>query len=364
MPANERAGLSERLTHRRPPGTVLLATCHRVELYGEANRLADVEPMDGLERRAGVDVARHMVRVAVGRDSAIVAEDQILHQLRSAAIVARDRGPVPPELDRLLDVALRAGRRARSWFPAKRPSLADLAISLAVGDADLTGSSALVVGTGEMGRAAIPYLIARGANVAVASRTPETAELLATRSGIDVVPFDPGPEIIAEQSGIVIALGGLWPLGPDTRGALAAGRAWVVDVSQPPAIDSALAASIAERLTSIDDVAGPLPPDASGRLLARLDALINDTVLEYEEWSAASTRRQAAQALESRAIAVRADELKRLWQRIPELNEDQRAEVARAVDHLTARLLREPLEQLGRDADGRYARAARELFRL
>jgi hypothetical protein len=32
--------------------------------------------------------------------------------------------------------------------------------------------------------------------------------------------------------------------------------------------------------------------------------------------------------------------------------------------HLTERLLRDPLEQLDKDSDGRQARAARELFRL
>jgi hypothetical protein len=38
--------------------------------------------------------------------------------------------------------------------------------------------------------------------------------------------------------------------------------------------------------------------------------------------------------------------------------------VERALEHLTHTLLRDPLEQLGTDGDGRHVRAARELFRL
>jgi glutamyl-tRNA reductase len=102
----------------------------------------------------------------------------------------------------------------------------------------------------------------------------------------------------------------------------------------------------------------------SARLLARLDSLIAETIEQFEHWSAAETRRQAADALATRARAVRSAELERLWRRVPSLNDDERAEVERAFDHATERLLREPLEQLGRDGDGRHVQAVRELFRL
>jgi hypothetical protein len=41
-----------------------------------------------------------------------------------------------------------------------------------------------------------------------------------------------------------------------------------------------------------------------------------------------------------------------------------REAVERMSRHLTGRLLREPLERLGQDPDGRAAQAARDLFAL
>jgi glutamyl-tRNA reductase len=351
----------------RPEGSLLLETCHRVEIYGSAHALDELwaSAPTGVRRVRGSDVARHLVRVAVGRDSSVIAEDQILHQLRRAAHAARDGQDMPREMDRLLDLALRAGRRARSWLPARRPSLVDVAIGRAIGTDDVTGKAVLVVGTGEMGRSAIVNLVARGASVHVASRTFESARVAATHLGVRPVPFEPGADLAAQVCGVVVALKGRWTLSSEAIAALVDARLWIVDISSPPALDPELAHALAARVMTIDDLA---EPDTDGaqpvRLLARLDRLIDDTVEEFERWAASETRRQAAEALTSRARAVRSAELERLWRRVPTLDESQRAEVERALDHVTQDLLREPLEQLGRDADDRHVRAARELFRL
>ena len=85
VPVPGRVRLADRLRACRPEGSVLIETCHRVELYAPRACLEDfirAEPMAGVELEVGGAVARHAIRVAVGRDSAVVAEDQVLHQLR------------------------------------------------------------------------------------------------------------------------------------------------------------------------------------------------------------------------------------------------------------------------------------------
>jgi len=72
----------------------VLETCHRVEAYGvlREDSTADCHqlPEGG---RCFVDeaVVRHAIAVAVGRDSVVVGEDQVLHQLREAIATARQR---------------------------------------------------------------------------------------------------------------------------------------------------------------------------------------------------------------------------------------------------------------------------------
>lgn len=354
---------------------MLLVTCHRVELYGSPADLAPVAKdarRQGAEERSGEAVARHLMRVAVGLESAVVAEDQVLHQLRVAVNKARAASELPADLNRMFDLALRAGRRARSWMPARRTNLAERALIRVIGRKQAPAAPVLVVGTGEMGRLAAVGLRGRGSTVLIASRTPERARVMAHETSSSCVPFDPGPSVIAGLAGVVVALAGRWPVSDQTRASLIDSGAWVVDLSAPPALHEGMAMALGARLVAIDDLAGA---DAGARteagdsglsalLIERLEALVDETLNELERWAANDAQRVAADALSRRASAVGSAELDRLWQRVPSLDDGQREEVVRMVRQLTQRLLREPLERLSQDDDGRHARAARELFKL
>jgi len=183
--------------------------------------------------------------------------------------------------------------------------------------------------------------------------------------GVAHVEFDPGAAAITDMAGIVIGLKA--PLGNLRRNARGTQGWQCLDCRwyrHRPHSTRELADALRDRLVTIDDLASGGDEQPSTKLLARLDTLIAETVAEFERWTATETRREAADALASRAQAVRSAELERLWRRMPSLSDAQRAEVERAFDHATERLLREPLEQLGRDGDARQVDAVRELFRL
>ncbi|CAN5692348.1 glutamyl-tRNA reductase [soil metagenome] len=369
--ADQRAALAELLAGHRPPGALLLVTCHRVELYAQRGALEDVLATalaGGAQLLEGVEAARHMLRVAVGRESAVIGEDQILHQLREAVRDSRATGSLDNRLDRLADVALRAGRRARSWMPGQRGNVAELAIGRAMDSTTVPSDPALIVGSGRIARLAGDALRQHGLSLLVASRTEAHARALAAHLGAGHVAFDPGVDVAASLGGVVIGLAGAWPISPPTADALARSRAWVVDLSAPPALPDGLRSALGRRLITIDDLAVAAQPARAGvdsaRLLARLDALVEQTLSEYVEWLAADAQRTAAALLNRRAAAAQSAELEQLWQRAPTLDERQREEVARAIRGLTRRLLGEPLERLGSDSDGRRAQAARDLFRL
>jgi glutamyl-tRNA reductase len=117
-------------------------------------------------------------------------------------------------------------------------------------------------------------------------------------------------------------------------------------------------------VVTIDDLARSDGASPSLSTLRRLDALIDETVDAYKKWTDEASRRGAADALNERAVSMRSVELEKLWHRLPTLDDAQRAEVARMAQHLTERLLRDPIEQLAADSDGKRTDAARELFRL
>lgn len=365
VPAQARSDWATQIEGSLPRGSVLLSTCHRVEVFGnlaELSRLSGRAPSGA--RLVEQDTAvRHLVSVAVGRDSAVVGEDQILHQLRLAVRRTRQHGAIGGRLDRALDIALHAGRHARSWLPAQRPTLIDLALER-VADRSLADGPVLVIGAGEMGQIAVGRLAALGARVSVASRTPDRARAAAARFGAATVALDPGAELLGRQRGVLVALSGEWQLSAESAAALTGTDAWLIDLSSPPALPRSVLATAGPRLVTIDDLADGSGAAHSASLLRRMDVLIEQAVAEYRAWAAGEARRAAAEALSERARRLRAAELDRLWRRVPMLDEEQRTEVERALEQLSERLLRDPIEQLAHDGDGRHARAARELFRL
>jgi glutamyl-tRNA reductase len=79
-----------------------------VEAYATVAGAADSAALAGvavpeggriLERR---DAAHHLVSVATGRDSVVLGEDQVLHQLREALEAARASGALDTQVDTIM----------------------------------------------------------------------------------------------------------------------------------------------------------------------------------------------------------------------------------------------------------------------
>jgi glutamyl-tRNA reductase len=369
VPAVERERFAARLREDPAGSSLVLETCHRVEGY-LVPADGDDPPSDWLPAGGRILVGeaaiRHAVAVAVGRDSVVIAEDQILHQLRTSVDSARDGGLLHPILERLFALGLRAGRRARSWRDGPGRSLADVAVSVIERQSgSVTGRPVLIVGAGKMGRLAVRSAAAAGASVWIANRSPERAISLASETGAQIEAFDPGPTI-DRFAAVIVALGGPWSISQATVDSLAGSSIVLVDLSMPAAVPPGLARRLDGRFVSADDLAiaeAGLVAD-NDRSLARLDELIAEATAEFCAWLDLRDGRAAAAALTARADRERHAELDLLWRQLPHLDADAHEAIERMSRHLARRLLREPLERLGRDADGRHERAARELFGL
>jgi glutamyl-tRNA reductase len=367
VPATDRERFAAALRATLPAGSVLLVTCHRVEGYlvsstGEAAALLRDALPAGARLRAGDAAARHLVAVAVGRDSVVLGEDEILHQLRDALATTRGSGALDPGLDRLFGLALQAGRRARSWQQGRRRSLGDVAVdAIERVTGPVTGRSILVVGAGRMGALAARSAARAGASVVVANRTFERARALADAVGGQTADLDPGAGVAA-AAGVIVALSAPWEIAPATMTAFVEGRGVVVDLSFPSAVSAALGRRLGDRLVTADQLA--LEDMGAARPEPRLDDLIDRSVHEFADWQARGDGRAAADALVQRADREREIELDALWRRMPSLEPEAREAIERMTRHLAARLLQQPLERLGRDPDGRDGKLIRDLFAL
>ena len=368
VPAIERSRFAAAARATLSDGALVLETCHRAEVYlsskDDLARLAPSLPAGG-QRLSGERAVRHAMDVAVGRDSVVVGEDQILHQLRVSVDAARSIGSLDRTLERLFTLALQAGRRARSWRQGPTRSLADIALESIEGKVGrIQGRPFLVVGAGMMGRIAARAAMNRGASVAVASRSAAAAATLAATSGGRTEVFDPGSRI-GTYAGVIVALRGPWPVGAATIEALAASITAVVDLSVPAAVPTDLLDALGDRLITADALAlAAIDDSGPDSATDRLDALAERATGDFLGWLARRDGRAAAEALIERADLERRSELAALWRRMPDLGPDARSIIEEMTRHLAERLLREPLERLGRDADGRDERAVRDIFAL
>lgn len=357
-----------------PPsaGLTVIHTCHRVEAYLAPESYADgplPELPAGVERLEDVEAARHLIAVACGLDSAVLGEDQILHQIREAHTRRHAQRDLDPVLDRLFQASLHAGRAARSRFDGSPRSLADVALDrLARQIGSLEGRTILVVGVGRMGRLAAFAANRRGARVIVTNRTEERAVALAHEVDGEVMPFGVMPfgveGVVRPVDCVVVALAGRWLVSPEDHAGLVEAGTTVVDLSSPPAVPEDLHAALGERSVTVDDLATSPEFEPQDRLRRKLEGLVADAGREYCGWLRTRGAVPAIHAMAGAAEGHRREEVEWLQRRLPDLSPEALALVEQMSHRLVAGILHQPLAALNADQSGDLERAARELFRL
>lgn len=359
------------------PDCVVLATCHRVELY-----LAlppDDDPRATVAERTGLDAddlaslalhekdaaVAHLFRTTCGLDSAVRGEAQIAGQVRAAYAAARRDGPVHPGLARLFERALALARDVRTTLLAgtDRRSVGSLAVDEALRQlSDPAQATVLVVGAGEIGKLAARALGTRIGTLLIANRDPERAATIAAVCGGRTIPLDLlGPAIAAADAIISAA---------DTRGAVltadalreraAQRRLVVVDLAVPRSVAEDARTLPGLLYRSVDDLAGAadLPPALLEAIAGRCDDATQAFAAETRERGAAATIGE----LRDQAEQLRATQLARALARLGHLPARDRRVVEALASGLTHALLHQPM--LALKADPARETAARELFGL
>lgn len=355
----DRAALAERLRDVRAAERVLIETCHRVELIS-----VDAEA-DGPDARCrGADAVRRVFEVVAGFDSAIVAEEQLQGQVRTAYEEALASGSSGPVLNELMRRALRFGRLVRSHArPGTDRSLADPAVAW-LRERIPRSARIAVAGTGEMGRILARRLAEAGHPVTVVSTSAERGgRLLESLPDRDhrLVVGRIGPDVAGEVAAIALAVRGSTPAV--TRDALEAGRPWVLDLSAPPAVEPTAAEWLGDRLLDLDRLGTrhDAAPVLSSRSEARLHRRMEEEVRDFVAWLGVRHAADALSVLNREADAVRRRHLDRLRRRAA-LDADQLAAVESASAAMLRELLHGPIVELRHG--GADAATVRRLFRI
>ncbi len=371
-----------RQSHARHPEAAILSTCNRTEVYcasdnvqidhtlGWLARAGDVSP-DALHQHTYVlqndQAARHAFRVASGLDSMVLGEPQILGQMKDAGRAAEDAGALGTTLNQLFQRSFAVAKEVRTStdIGAHSISMAAAAVRLA-GNLfeDLRQIKVLFVGAGEMIELAATHFAARQPQaIAIANRTLERGEKLATRLGGEVMRLADLPERLHEFDAVVSCTASTLPiigLGAVER-ALKKRRhrpIFMVDLAVPRDIELEVKALQDVYLYTVDDLAQVVQTGQANRqaAVAQAEAIIDAGVQSFMHWidqrDPASGVVPLIQQLNAQADAWRATEIARARRRLAK-GDDVEAVLEALSRGLTQKMLHGAMAEL-RAADGSH----------
>jgi glutamyl-tRNA reductase len=359
---------------------VLLSTCNRVEVYTAAedaegaptqqdvaeflagfHGLDVLDIFDDLFERSGEEAVRHLFTVAAGLDSMVVGEAQIAAQVKQAYDLALAHGTTGPYTNQVFQAARYVAKRVASEtaINEKRVSIASLAV------ADFAkriferfdDKRVLVIGAGETGEETLRYLQDEGArDVTVVNRDFERAAALAQRWAGRALPWERLGVAIADADLVISATGAdrtIVTLADFQRIEPARYQRdlCILDLAIPRDFDPAIGGAKNVYLYTIDDLEAACERNrrererqlpAARRIVEQETAKFMAELRHHATGPIIKRLREGWE--ESRDV-----ELRRLFNRLPDLSDRQRDEIRRFSDKLINTLLHPPLESL-RDA--------------
>jgi glutamyl-tRNA reductase len=294
----------------RRPEAAILSTCNRTEIYCAGEHSDMDHTLDWLAHSGGVSpallrshaytlrdglAARHAFRVASGLDSMVLGEPQILGQLKDAVRVAEQAGALGTTLNQLFQRSFAVAKEVRTSteIGAHSISMAAAAVRLASQlFEDMGQIRVLFVGAGEMVELAATHFAARNPKgIAIANRTLERGERLASRFGGEVMRLADLPGRLHEFDAVISCTASTLPiigLGAVER-ALKARRhrpMFMVDLAVPRDIEPEVKDLEDVYLYTVDDLASVVQTGQANRqaAVAQAEAIIDAGVQSFLHW--------------------------------------------------------------------------------
>jgi glutamyl-tRNA reductase len=347
----------------------ILSTCNRVEVYGITRSPRSLEELTSFlalhrglelcELRGSVyvhrdaEVAHHLAATSAGMHSLVLGEAQIQGQVRRALDCAIAAGTAGPELRRLFESAISAGRqvRSRTALGCGVASVSQASIELACQRLGrLSQSRVLLIGVGTTGELAAKHLIKHNPHqLLVVGRSRVRATRLAARYGGRTVPSDQLGEALARSDLVISSTGAPYTIvhRHQVEHALAhrcganSHPLVLIDLAAPRDIEATAAELAGVELYTIDDLR-PVVEQTLTRRSAELPAaysLVRAEVARFTSWL---TSREAAAAVRSLSTDIeraRAAALECAIEQLPSLSSSERG----VLEAMTRGLVRSAL---------------------
>ncbi|MDE2419031.1 MAG: glutamyl-tRNA reductase [Burkholderiales bacterium] len=321
----------------RPPEAAIVSTCNRTEIYCAGDESDLERTLAWLAKSGGVSAtelrshtyqmedghaARHAFRVASGLDSMVLGEPQILGQLKDAVRAADAAGALGTTLSQLFQRSFAVAKEVRTSTEIGAHSISMAAAAVRLSSQlfeDLSRIKVLFVGAGDMIELCATHFAAKTPKtIAIANRTLERGEKLASRFGGEVMRLADLPDRLHEFDAVISCTASTLPiigLGAVER-ALKKRRhrpMFMVDLAVPRDIEPEVKALEDVYLYTVDDLAGVVQTAQASRqaAVAQAEAIVDAGVQSFMHWVDQRSAVPLIQQLNAQADAWRTAELAR-----------------------------------------------------
>ncbi|MCL2722807.1 MAG: glutamyl-tRNA reductase [Polyangiaceae bacterium] len=369
---------------RRPEleEAMFLSTCNRVEVIALSKRgkpaeqatllasgairevlrdhigASSVEELsEWLYEISGDAAVRHVFRVASSLDSMVLGEPQILGQVKSAYDAAVASGALRSHLSRCLSHAFTVAKRIRTetQLGAGTVSISSVAVDLARRIfGDLSESTVLLVGAGEMAEAAAKSL-GRGARaVRVCNRSFDRAAHLASTFGGTAAPLDQLETELVMSDVVVASTASVhYVVTRDLVRRVMKQRKgrtlFFIDIAVPRNVEPLVHELDNVYVFNVDDLEQEVLENMKARRqeVAAAEAIIDSEMREWSAWARGLDVAPTVIALRARTRGMLMTELERtLSGRLKHLGDADRAALLQMMESATNKLLHAPTTRL------------------
>jgi glutamyl-tRNA reductase len=344
---------------------LIVSTCNRTEIYYLAEKDFSLEIFSGLSllkncetgfeqhftKFNGNDAVSHLFEVSLGLDAQVMGDLQISGQVKNAYQWSADENMAGPFLHRLMHTIFFANKRVvqetsfRDGAASISYAAKELAEDLTI---DIRSPRILVVGVGEIGQDFCLNLAhSRIEDVTILNRTQEKAEKLAQKYNFRFGGIEDLLTEIQKADVIVSSVSGSQPiitldLLSDVK---IFNHKYFLDLSMPRSIEPAIEELPGAIVYNLDDIREKTNEALEKRRASvpAVRAIIQDSILEFDDWSKEMIISPTIQKLKSTLEQIRREEIARFIKNAKPEEAQKLEEMSRS---LMQKILKYPVLQL------------------
>ncbi len=345
-----------------------LSTCNRTEIYYSSENDYSSEIIKMLSIQKGIsdfdeyinyfvnitdhnEAVQHLYDVAIGLESQVVGDIQIINQVKHAYQWSADLNLAGPFLHRLLHTIFFTNKKVVQGTPFRdgAASVSYATVELAEQlTAEVAAPKALIIGLGEMGADVCRNLANSNIkDITITNRTHFRAEELAKECNVKVIPFEKVWEAIAASDIVICSISKEDPFisYEKVKALNILSYKFFIDISVPRSVESKVEEVPGVLVYHIDNIRSKATAALERRMqsIPLVKEFIAASISEFNDWSKEMIVSPTINKLKNALEQIRQEELNRY---LKQMNDDEAKKIEQITKNIMQKIMKLPVLQL------------------